>query len=249
MIHRDDHSEGFTQISNAILRDPTLSDGAVRLLVYMLSMADDWSFSVKTLAAYFNVTTTTIMDRVMELKRAGYIVTSRTKNERGQFTASVWDIYETPTEPDAAPHVSFSTYGKNHIRKKPHEVNTTQGFYHMRQNQHVKNINIKEDHIEKKNKGKEEKTALGDFQNVFLSSEEVRKLEEKLGAEKAGQYINNLGDYLKEHPRKHYANHYRTILNWVQRDEARSKPENVVDWDELMKKAEEADRKKAGGET
>ena len=64
-----------------------------------------------------------------------------------------------------------------------------------------------------------------------------------------GVYINKLGDYLKEHPRKHYASHYRTILNWYERDHKASKPDNVVDWDELMKKAEEADKKKAGGAT
>ena len=241
MIHRDDHSEGFTQITNDILRNATLSDGALRLLVYMLSMSDDWTFSVKSLASYFKVTKNTITARLLELKAAGYLTTGSVKDDRGLFTAAVWDIYETPLDTEEAPRPKISGPRSNGTPKKrepdltgPREIGT------------YKNINIKEHQDIKNIKEEEEKNALGEFKNVFLTSQEKKKLEDKLGKKTAGKYINNLGDYLKEHPRKHYASHYRTILNWYERDNKTSKPENVVDWNELMKKAEEADRKKSG---
>lgn len=244
MIHRDEHSEGFTLISDELLRNNTLSDGALRLLVYMLSMSDDWSFSVRSLASYFGVTKDTITARVMELKAAGYLTTRRIKNERGQYTASIWDIYEKPLDVLGVPCPTFTRHGKNQTRKTPDTVPAGHG-----KSRTIKNTNIKEDQVYKNTKEEEEKTAHGEFKNVFLTPEELNKLKTKLGHETAITYVNNLGDYLKEHPRKHYASHYRTILNWYERDHKASKPENVVDWDELMKKAEEADRKKAGGAT
>ena len=244
MIHREEHREGFTQISDELLRNNTLSDGALRLLVYMLSMADDWSFSVRSLASYCGVTKDTITARVMELKAAGYLTTRRIKNERGQYTASIWDIYEKPIDVQGVPCPTFTRHGKNQTRKTPDTVPAGHG-----KSRTTKNTNIKEYQEYKNTKGKEEGTPLGEFQNVFLSVEELRKLENKLGPEKTASYIEKLGDYLEEHPRKHYASHYRTILKWAEGDQAKTKPDNVVDWDELMKKAEEADRKKAGGAT
>ena len=244
MIHREEHREGFTQISDELLRNNTLSDGALRLLVYMLSMADDWSFSVRSLASYFGVTKDTITARVMELKAAGYLTTRRIKNERGQYTASIWDIYEKPIDVQGVPCPTFTRHGKNQTRKKPDTENTGHG-----KSRTTKNTNIKEYQEYKNTKEEEDKTPCGEFENVFLTDQERDKLREKLGPMELGVYINKLGDYLKEHPRKHYASHYRTILNWYERDHKASKPDNVVDWDELMKKAEEADKKKAGGAT
>ena len=75
MIHRAEHDGDFSQIDNALLRDTTLSDGARSLLFFMLSMSDEWTFSVKVLANQFGVDTTTIQTRLAELKRRGYLQT------------------------------------------------------------------------------------------------------------------------------------------------------------------------------
>ena len=37
MIHRAEHKDNFTTIANATIRDTNLSDGAIRLLFFMLS--------------------------------------------------------------------------------------------------------------------------------------------------------------------------------------------------------------------
>ena len=53
-------------------------------------------------------------------------------------------------------------------------------------------------------------------------------------------YIEDLGDYLKTHPKKHYASHYRTILKWYERDQARNRTEDGGDLvEDLMKMAKE----------
>ena len=95
MIHRDEHAANFTVINNDII-DAELSDGAFRLLIYMLTCADGWKFSLRNLSYVFDVSERTISERVAELKRAGYLETKWSTDERGRFSASEWHVYETP---------------------------------------------------------------------------------------------------------------------------------------------------------
>lgn len=138
MIHRAEHISDFSQIDNALLRDTSLSDGARSLLFFMLSMSDEWTFSIKSLANQFGVETSTIQARITELKEKGYIQTKRQREKGGRFLSCAWDIFEAP------PRSENSTRGENHTRKKPHDENTTCGVHHVRKNTTVKNINIKE---------------------------------------------------------------------------------------------------------
>lgn len=237
MIHRAEHDGDFSQIDNALLRDTTLSDGARSLLFFMLSMSDEWTFSVKALANQFGVDTTTIQTRLAELKRRGYLQTQRLRGEGGRFSSCTWDIYEEP------PQVELSTRGENHARKIPRVENTTCGINHARKNPSHKNINIKEHQDIKNIKGEEERSARGEFQNVFLSSSEFDDLVRDFGAEKVKKYIDDLGDYLKTHPKKKYASHKRTIANWIERDEKKvafhcqPKEAEPIDWDEVTRLA------------
>ena len=102
MIHRDKHKANFTRISNEVLRDTTLSDGARSLLFYILSMSDKWTFSVRGLASQFGVTKNTLDARIIELKEKGYIETQSTKGKNGRFESCVWEIYETPRPKNTA---------------------------------------------------------------------------------------------------------------------------------------------------
>ena len=95
MIHRDEHAGNFTVINNDII-DAELSDGAFRLLIYMLTCADGWKFSLRGLSYVFGVGERTISERVAELKRAGYLDITRNTDKHGRFTSSEWDVYETP---------------------------------------------------------------------------------------------------------------------------------------------------------
>lgn len=95
MIHRDEHAGNFTVINNDII-DAELSDGAFRLLIYMLTCADSWKFSLRGLSYVFGVGERTISERVAELKRAGYLDITRNTDEHGRFMSSEWHVYETP---------------------------------------------------------------------------------------------------------------------------------------------------------
>jgi hypothetical protein len=144
MIHRAEHKYNFTTIANATIRDTNLSDGAIRLLFFMLSCSDDYQFSTKGLAHVFDVSESTIVDRVVELKSKGYIQTTNRKNEKGRFTACSWDVFETP-------HTEKTAYGKNRTREKPHTEKTALGNSDPIRNNNIKELsNIKEISKEKK---------------------------------------------------------------------------------------------------
>lgn len=63
----------FTSLSNALLRDTRISDGAYRLLVFLLTQGRDYRPSEAALAKRFGVTARTISKRVSELKETGHL--------------------------------------------------------------------------------------------------------------------------------------------------------------------------------
>lgn len=207
MIHRAEHKDNFTTIANATIRDTNLSDGAIRLLFFMLSCSDDYQFSTKGLAHVFDVSESTIVDRVVELKSKGYIQTTNRKNEKGRFTACSWDVFETP-------HTEISAYGKNRTRKKPHTEKTALG-----NSDPIRNNNIKEITNIKKYQCKE--SAIGIFQNVRLTNSEQEELINRYGTEEVGIYIDRLSTYMNQNPEKHYKNHKSTIEKWIIQDKER----------------------------
>lgn len=146
MIHRSHHKDCFTVIDNAVLRDMRLSDGAARLLMYMLSMSDDWNFSTRSLAKAFNVSNSTIVERITELKAAGYIVTTKQTDKKGRFSACTWEIFEKP-------HSEITEHGKNRTREKPHTEKTVFGEIGTYRNTNIKEISTdkKEEKSIKKN--------------------------------------------------------------------------------------------------
>ena len=96
MIERAEHSDGFTVINNDVLRDMELSDGARALFVYMLTMSDDWNFSVEGLAYLTQRSPRKIAKLVTELKRRGYIEQKTRTDEHGRFLPAEWVIHEEP---------------------------------------------------------------------------------------------------------------------------------------------------------
>ena len=63
------------------------------------------------------------------------------------------------------------------------------------------------------------KNRYGNFGHVLLTPEEDNKLCQKFGLHDTEVRIQRLDDYLENNKKKHYDNHYLTILNWARRDE------------------------------
>lgn len=96
MIMRADHAADFFSIQNATARDERLSLAARGLLVFLLSMSDDWQFSVNGLAKQLGIGRNKIIGLVKELQAAGYISIKKETKQSGKFSGAAWTIRETP---------------------------------------------------------------------------------------------------------------------------------------------------------
>ena len=99
-VFRVEKTKGYTVMSNHHLRNHALSLKAKGLLSQMLSLPDDWDYTLQGLAQINKESIDAIREAVRELERAGYIERSRERDERGCLRGTVYTIYEQPhTEP------------------------------------------------------------------------------------------------------------------------------------------------------
>ena len=83
-------------MSNYHLKDKALSLKSKGLLSVMLSLPEDWDYTLKGLACISKDGVDAIREAVRELERAGYIVRTRMRNEKGQLKNTEYVIYERP---------------------------------------------------------------------------------------------------------------------------------------------------------
>jgi hypothetical protein len=92
------HKTGnFTIISNTHLRDKKLSLKAKGLLTLMLSLPDNWDYSVNGLACICKEGKVAVQNTLDELEENRYLVRTKERNQHGRFTC-VYEIYEVPQE-------------------------------------------------------------------------------------------------------------------------------------------------------
>lgn len=80
-IKRAKRTGKFAQIPNETLRDQNLTNSAYRLLMYMLSMSDDWIFRNSKIAKDFGKSERWVRKTLTELERAGYVKRKAIKNK------------------------------------------------------------------------------------------------------------------------------------------------------------------------
>ena len=95
-VFRVEKTRGYTVMSNHHLRNHTLSLKAKGLLSQMLSLPEDWDYTLQGLAQINKESIDAIREAVRELERAGYIARSRERDERGCLRGTVYTIYEQP---------------------------------------------------------------------------------------------------------------------------------------------------------
>lgn len=100
MIYRINKTKDFSVMSNAHLRDKNLSFKAKGLLSMMLSLPDNWDYSIEGIASISKESSSAIKSTLTELKEQGYlIVTKKMPNETESGRIEyIYDIYETKQE-------------------------------------------------------------------------------------------------------------------------------------------------------
>lgn len=113
MVHREEHNESYTVIDNCVLQNVNLSWEARGFLVYLLSLPNDWNFTVRGIVKQTGSSKSVVLRIMEELKAAGYIRLERKKDKNGRFIQSSWHVYEVPCD--------------NHIIQKRNTVKTEHG--------------------------------------------------------------------------------------------------------------------------
>lgn len=121
-IHKN---KDYTVISNYHFKEKDLSLKAKGLLSLMLSLPDNWDYSIGGLCSICKENDTAIRNTLKELEDFGYLVREKKQNEKGQFEYD-YHIFEKPNsgEPqEEKPHME-NPHADNQAQLNTNILNT-----------------------------------------------------------------------------------------------------------------------------
>lgn len=95
-VIRVNKTKNYTVLSNHHFKEKKMSLKAKGLLSLMLSLPDDWNYSVSGLVSLSKDGKDSVMAALGELENFGYLERIRTTNSKGQFSGIEYNIYEEP---------------------------------------------------------------------------------------------------------------------------------------------------------
>ena len=108
-------NQNYTTISNVFLRDARLSLKSKGLMALVMSLPDDWDFSIDGIVAIVHEGRTAVYSALNELKSFGYCVFHVVRDSRGVIQGTDYKFYETPCS--SVPNV------ENPLVENPHAEN------------------------------------------------------------------------------------------------------------------------------
>lgn len=155
-IYRTAKTSNYTPFDNEFIRNTYMSMKATMLLLKMLSMKKDWSFTIEGLVTICKEGKTAIKSAIAELEKFGHLHRRQSRKENGQIEY-VYDVYENPKdvpqtdeelnkEPDEP--VVTKPQAKKQPPEKPSKVspqteNLSTVYYYKEKNKKEKNKNNK----------------------------------------------------------------------------------------------------------
>lgn len=121
-VMRVHKTANFTVMSNYHFKEKKMSLKAKGLLSLMLSLPEDWDYSVAGLTSLSKDGKDGVMTALGELEKFGYLTRTRLVNDKGQFDGIEYNIFEQPQEKP----VSEKPISANPILEKPISENPTQ---------------------------------------------------------------------------------------------------------------------------
>lgn len=95
-IMRIHKTKNFTVMSNHHFKEKDMSLKAKGLISLMLSLPDDWNYSIAGLVKLSKDGKDSVMSALAELEKFGYLKRTRLINSKGQFAGVEYDIFEDP---------------------------------------------------------------------------------------------------------------------------------------------------------
>ena len=130
-VFRVERTGDYTVMSNYHLKDKRLSLKAKGLLSQMLSLPEDWDYTLSGLCYINRESKDAIRTAINELEQTGYIRRRQTTDAAGKFGANEYTIFERPDckeakEPSLEKPSSENPTTENSLPEKPLPGNPTQ---------------------------------------------------------------------------------------------------------------------------
>lgn len=87
----------FTRVNNGLL-DGHLSSDAAIMLIFILSLPEDWYFNIEFVANNFNWSTSKVSKLIKELKEKGHMKSHQTRFKNGDFGECFYEVFEKSNE-------------------------------------------------------------------------------------------------------------------------------------------------------
>ena len=125
-VFRINKTQNYTVMSNHHFKEKKMSLKAKGLLSLMLSLPDDWDYSISGLATLSKDGKDSIMSALAELEKFGYLTRKRLTNEKGQFAGVEYNIFEIPQpkDPISEKPNEENENSENSNAEKPAQLNT-----------------------------------------------------------------------------------------------------------------------------
>lgn len=154
-------------MSNYHFKEKRMSLKAKGLLSLMLSLPDDWNYSISGLVKLSKDGKDSVMSALAELEKFGYLSRSKVINEKGQFSGMEYNIFEEPQweDPISENQNAENPNSEKSNSGKPPQLNTNIKL----------STNIIKNNNNKVHKGEED---LSNFQDILqhINDIELRNL-------------------------------------------------------------------------
>ena len=115
-IFKINKTQDYVVMSNHHLRNKNLTLKAKGLLSQMLSLPDDWDYTLAGLAHINKESIDAVRTAVWELEKEGYIEKTRERDEKGKLDKTIYNIYEVPPKNNLDPKPQAEKDTNNKIK-------------------------------------------------------------------------------------------------------------------------------------
>lgn len=115
-IIRVNKTKNYTVMSNYHLHEKDMSLKSKGLLSLMLSLPDDWDYSIDGLIKLSKDGKDSVTAAILELEKFGYLVRTQAKDKSGRFSGYDYDVYENP--------MTGEPLTENPLTENPTQLNT-----------------------------------------------------------------------------------------------------------------------------
>ena len=130
-VFRIHKTSNYTVMSNYHFKERKMSLKAKGLLSLMLSLPDDWNYSISGLTKLSKDGKDSVMSALQELEKFGYLTRQQLVNSKGQFSGVEYHIYEEPQQevpvaenPNAESEKAAKANAGNRAQLNTNQLNT-----------------------------------------------------------------------------------------------------------------------------